>query len=883
MKLRQRIRSGRWPCCAVLVVGLVCLNLAPPALAGKDLSAEAYWTYGLNLDVKHIEVADLNDDKVPDVIAGEYSSDYYGTPSLVFAIDGYTGDTLWTYQLQDGVRSMTIGDLNNDGVADVVAGASNDPGDTPDGRIHGINGIDGSQLWTFYIGSTIDDVCIGDFNGDEYPDVAAASWDDYVYAVNGFTGTQIWRRYIGSIFINAVSAADVNDDGIDDVAYANEYLTGYDNYNGVLNGTDGIEIWEHTAAFSFIEALMADIDEDGEVEAIFGTQHDDDHYEIHVHDGLTGSIEWTYNLGSVTGINAEIILQALDIDDNGSLELVAGNVYLRMELVVFEGGSNSPLWISELLAGYPRDAAVGDVDANATMNVVVATGDRVQVLEAADGTKVWYYAVAGNIRNVDVGDFDDNGFADVAAGGGAEHTGWPPEPGKTVWALRTVESPLLWEYEFGEYGNDLAIGNFNGDEYMDVVTVASIGDNAVAVDGRTGEHLWTWAGTANLYSATCGDFNGDDVDDAAVGGYDEIVTAINGSDGSTLWQFTDPTQQIYRKCLVATDLNDDDMIDVVAGCDNGSVYAINGLTGTTIWIYPAGAAINEVTLAQMNNSGPLDAIAAVGSGTSGNKIVVIDGFDGSLLWDHDLGSGVEHVVAGDVNGDFVPDVAAGISNRVVMIDGQMRGELWTTYLSVATNTNGMTAGDLNDDKAIDIIVPGASADMKVHALSGIDGSELWAFQTGGEVNCVLVDDVDGDFWPEVVAGSDDQIVYVLNHETGAEEWSYSTADDVMQVGVGDIGGDGRPCIALATFGSNGIAYAFRSLAPLITYMCGDLNDDDVVNLLDIVFLINYKYKNGPAPEPLESADVNGDGVVNLLDIVYLVNYKYKGGPEPNCQ
>ena len=65
-------------------------------------------------------------------------------------------------------------------------------------------------------------------------------------------------------------------------------------------------------------------------------------------------------------------------------------------------------------------------------------------------------------------------------------------------------------------------------------------------------------------------------------------------------------------------------------------------------------------------------------------------------------------------------------------------------------------------------------------------------------------------------------------------------------------------------------------------ICGDVNGDDLVNILDIVFLINYKYKDGPAPEYLNAADVNGDTLVNILDIVYLINYKYKNGPGPIC-
>jgi len=66
------------------------------------------------------------------------------------------------------------------------------------------------------------------------------------------------------------------------------------------------------------------------------------------------------------------------------------------------------------------------------------------------------------------------------------------------------------------------------------------------------------------------------------------------------------------------------------------------------------------------------------------------------------------------------------------------------------------------------------------------------------------------------------------------------------------------------------------------WICGDTDGDELINILDIVYLINYKYKSGPAPDPLYSADVNSDELVNILDIVYLINYKYKEGAEPVC-
>lgn len=66
------------------------------------------------------------------------------------------------------------------------------------------------------------------------------------------------------------------------------------------------------------------------------------------------------------------------------------------------------------------------------------------------------------------------------------------------------------------------------------------------------------------------------------------------------------------------------------------------------------------------------------------------------------------------------------------------------------------------------------------------------------------------------------------------------------------------------------------------YICGDADGDSAVNIGDAVFLINYIFKGGPAPDPLCSGDVNADGTVNIGDAVYLINYIFKGGPAPEC-
>jgi len=65
-------------------------------------------------------------------------------------------------------------------------------------------------------------------------------------------------------------------------------------------------------------------------------------------------------------------------------------------------------------------------------------------------------------------------------------------------------------------------------------------------------------------------------------------------------------------------------------------------------------------------------------------------------------------------------------------------------------------------------------------------------------------------------------------------------------------------------------------------LCGDFDNDQTINILDVVFLINFLYKEGKPPEPLITGDTDGDGEVNILDIVCLLNRIYKGIDCFNC-
>ena len=66
-------------------------------------------------------------------------------------------------------------------------------------------------------------------------------------------------------------------------------------------------------------------------------------------------------------------------------------------------------------------------------------------------------------------------------------------------------------------------------------------------------------------------------------------------------------------------------------------------------------------------------------------------------------------------------------------------------------------------------------------------------------------------------------------------------------------------------------------------ICGDCNEDGVVNIADVVYLISYLFQNGPPPSwPFNRGDVNHDYTVNIADVVYLLSYLFLNGPPPDC-
>jgi hypothetical protein len=60
---------------------------------------------------------------------------------------------------------------------------------------------------------------------------------------------------------------------------------------------------------------------------------------------------------------------------------------------------------------------------------------------------------------------------------------------------------------------------------------------------------------------------------------------------------------------------------------------------------------------------------------------------------------------------------------------------------------------------------------------------------------------------------------------------------------------------------------------------GDVNRDDAVNILDLIFIRNHLGEDPLSSDSAGRADANGDGAVNITDLIYVRNRLGNSLPE----
>ena len=265
-------------------------------------------------------------------------------------------------------------------------------------------------------------------------------------------------------------------------------------------------------------------------------------------------------------------------------------------------------------------------------------------------------------------------------------------------------------------------------------------------------------------------------------------------------------------------------------------------------------------------------------------------------------------------GAYLNDAGGIEAGRAYVYSGQYGDTIYTFTGEAAYDWFGYSvsgAGDVDDDGYADFIVgagrndAGGSNAGRAYVYSGRYGNLLYTF-TGEAASDYFgnsvsgAGDVDGDGYADLIVGAryndaggnDAGRAYVYSGQTGGLIYTFNgeAAGDLFGYrvsGAGDLDGDGNVELMVgAKYNDAGGTDAGRAYVfSCSSFVCGDANADADPTVSDVVYLINYLFKGGPAPQciPFKScADANGDGDVSVSDVVYLINYLFKGGQPPVC-
>ncbi len=265
-----------------------------------------------------------------------------GSPSLTFL------GTAWPNQL--GFSVDGAGDINSDGTDDIIIGIPNDSSIvTSNGRADVYSGIDGSLLMSVtgntyqaYRGNAVSGA--GDVNRDGVDDVivgepflsTGATQPGFAYIYSGQTGALIHTlagNNAGDEFGGAVDGmGDLNNDGHADVvvgAPARGFSPGV-GYANVHSGFDGSVMFTFTdgvtgSEFGTAVANAGDVNNDGKADIVIGAPAGASGFgQVTVYSGANGALLHTFTgdvfpdyLGfSVDGAN--------DINGDGYADIIAG-------------------------------------------------------------------------------------------------------------------------------------------------------------------------------------------------------------------------------------------------------------------------------------------------------------------------------------------------------------------------------------------------------------------------------------------------------------------------------------------------------------------------------------------------------------------------------
>ena len=351
----------------LLLLSLMGILLISPLLA-EDLFVKTweqnYSTADQREIIQCLEVGDLDNDGIPEIVVGLIIKPRAGIQTYAVRILSHKGEKKFKWDSTYPISNISIADINNDGKLEILVSSAD---------LYVLSN-QGKNLNYPPTGTVVSTAVAQDLDNDGKNELLIGTRE-----LKCVSPTLNWTVSIGSP-VKKILVSDIHGDGVKEIII----LTIQNVY---VIDKNGIKLWISPATQNLKDVAVANIDQDRDVEILFST----DNMHIYIWEAKDDGLERDIKL---QGFTADL-LEVGDVTRNGIPEIIVASSKLRVEILDLDG---STLWQYRFDAIGTNDAfidmAVSDLSLDGWSDILLSHS----VVNMSGATDSYLYLLENQIK-----------------------------------------------------------------------------------------------------------------------------------------------------------------------------------------------------------------------------------------------------------------------------------------------------------------------------------------------------------------------------------------------------------------------------------------------------------------------------------------------------